>query len=202
MKTTLSLVLVSMILISGCGTNTPGRVPGNNNTGGPVSTPEKKLQMQGAEYIVLDGAALTAEDSSVSGTGKIILKDSLPEEDSHYSLSFTLKDGGSLALVSHSNASLENGVSFIFGRNANTLTATLKVGSESYDLSEDFTSVNASTLQNFEIEVHGHGHLIVGLGNAKLEYSFSTKVPGRLWGLSLKDVTVTKAQASKATEEQ
>jgi len=190
-----------MFLISGCGTNTPGRAPGNNNTGGPVATPDKKLQMQGAEYIVLDGAALLTEETSLSGTGKIILKDSLPEEDSHYSLTFSVKDGGNLALVSHANSKLENGVSFILGRIGSKLTVTLKVGSEEYDLSEDFSGVDASLNQNFEVEVHGHGHLMVLLGTTKLEYAFSTKVSGRLWGLSLKDATVTKAQASKATEE-
>lgn len=184
-------ILALSYLMGGCGTNTPGRSDNPSNPG-------KKLEMQGAEYVLLEAGNLQT-DGKLSGTGKVVFVEPR-EEDNHYSLAFFLKEGGSLSLVSNATKELASGAILKFTRTGSQLGMFLIVGSESYDISSDFSTVNAETPQAFEMEIHAHGHVIIWLGTERFEYAFTTRVPGRLWGLILSDAEVTTARASGASE--
>lgn len=189
---TVLFLMVSFALVR-CGENTPGsQGPGVSNQG---------FSLNGLEYMMLDKGTLEATDLSLSGTGSIIFKEARSDEDNSYTLGFSLKDKGQVVLITNANSKLAGGANLAFARDGSQLVVTLTVGSESYDISSDFSSIDAAGALNFTVEVHGHGHVVTQVGADKLEYSFTTKIPGRLWGLSIKDATITKAVAGKATEE-
>jgi len=186
------LLVAGLLLMAGCG-------------GSPKSSqnPIDVYRLNGIEYGVLDKGSLDFSDTRISGKGTLIFKDPAKSDDNNYALTFSLEEGGSLTLVANSDAKLAEGVRYTFSRTGSRLKVVLSAGaSETYDVSETFAAVPASSLPLMEIDVHGHGHSIVWAAGNKLdEFAFTTRVTGRLWGLRLDKATVTQAKIGKAKEE-
>jgi hypothetical protein len=181
------LSLLFLLLFVSCGTNTPGRKV-------TVST------LQGLDYLVLEGEQLETSSSSIKGTGKILFKAARPDEDSRFLFDFALEDSGSFKLVSNTNNSMTTGPSLLFQRAGEKLSVFLRIGPEDYDISADFTDINASQSLSWIGEIHAHGHVILLVNGNRYEYAFNAKPTDRLWGLELKSATVTKLAAKKAEE--
>src|SRR6478735_8221492 len=88
-----------------------------------------KGSFNGHAYIVADGDdTLDRSENLISGSGSIVFNaplDQIPSKD-NFSLAFSVKDGGSLELIVHSDNGLAHGVSILFDRAGTKLSATLK----------------------------------------------------------------------------
>lgn len=172
---------------------------GNSSGGGDAI---ELAKLNGVEYGLLDKAGLTVTPASVTGTGSIIIREPRPADDSNYALAFALQPGGSVKLVTNSDRKLATGVTLTFTRPATgTLKVVLAIGSEKFDISGDFDSIAVDQPIVLDADVHAHGHAIVWAGGAENEYAFTTRVAGKLWGLTLDKATVTDARATKAKEQ-
>ena len=98
---------------------------------------------------------------------------------------------------------LESAIKTRLTRKGDALKVEVLVGNERKDVSADFTAIKASAPLKFDIDVHGHGHVIfLGMGENPPEVGFSTRVPGRFWGLVLDRVSsLTKAKAGNKKHE-
>lgn len=164
--------------------------------------PGATLKLNGAEYQVMGGGAVKSSESSVAGTGTILFKQALPEEDNNYALEFALEDGGSVTLIADADDSLKGGANLTFLREGKALKVKLVAGKTNDDLSGDFTTVDASVPLKISVDVHGHGHLIIWVGDGEeQEFAFNAKVAGLRWGLTLDKSTVTAAKPGEAHEE-
>jgi hypothetical protein len=177
-----------LLCISSCGTNTPGRNIKTSQLAG------------GLEYMMLEEGDLKSDGQSVSGTGKLIFKSPRPSEDSNYTFTIRVKDGGKVTLLSNADKNLSAGVSHIFGKAADKPSLVLSVGAESYDLSGDLTGLAFEESLSIEIDVHAHGHTILWVQGQKFEYAFSTRLPGKFWGFELSDATISQVAVGPAKE--
>ena len=90
------------------------------------------------------------------GTGRVRFVQDLGGVDTavNYVLTFSLEESGKLSLISHANASLENGLEIMFQRTGSTLTVNAKAGRVTDDWSSFFTSINASQTMKISVDVH------------------------------------------------
>jgi len=183
MKTILLSTVLAALVIVGCGKT--------ETKPNPIST----SKLNGVEYVPLDKAALAMNDGGVGGTGSLVFRTPRPK-DNNYQLTFLLKPGGSVTLVTNADNALKGGANLKFSRtNDNKLSVTLSAGAKSFDLSADFTTYNAGSDVTLQFDVHEHGHVIhFEKGAEKNEYAMD-KVAGTFWGLMLDQALVTNAVA-------
>lgn len=165
------------------------------------------FQLNGVSYTLVDETTLKHDSSSISGSGSIIVISPVSGTSSKdsYSLEFTLADGGSLTLVTHSNEQLKDGLNLTFSRKGQSLTGVTQVGntsSASFSLSD---IDNASGKIELQIDVHNNespAHVLIWTGSNFAEASaiYNSESPGpnspgngagTLWGLILSNATVT-----------
>jgi hypothetical protein len=132
-----------------------------------------------------------------------------------YALDFTLADGGSLTLVSHSLNDLSGGWQLRFerhGSGSGSLRVTLRAEGASADASPTFAGFDASGPLKFQVDVHNQENPARALlWSRALSDDFSPALvvfdtdsarnsPGQgtgpHWGLRLKNATVTRADLS------
>lgn len=193
MTRTIALTIFASIL-GGCG---------GSDKGGSQSPVAPGLStLAGVEFGMIEKGTLELKDNALSGSGSVLFRAPLTNEDNNFALTFSLAENGSLTLVTNANNQLSDGARYVFTRQTgNKLKAELKVGSESYDVSEAFAAIKADAIPLVEIDIHGHGHSVVWADGKQLdEFAFSTKVPGRFWGLKLVNATVASAKAGKAKD--
>ena len=149
----------------------------------------------GLEYKTLSGA-IDSDGERVFGSGRLIFRMPRPADDSNFAFTASLSPKGSATLISNSDRSLSSGVRLKFARRENdSLGVELRVGSESFDVSEDFDGISAAQPLTVSVDVHAHGHALVWISGKELEYAFSTRVAGKLWGMELAEASVSKASA-------
>ncbi|MBY0371945.1 hypothetical protein K2X33_14765 [bacterium] len=185
-----SLLLTAILIaVSGCGSESSG--------------PKSQLQtLNGVEYLPLEGAVLKSGDSLIEGSGKILFRKPLTDEDNNFDLSFKLGQSGSLCLIALSDDSLKTGLNVCFATAQNgALQVTLKDGnSPANDISDKFAATSSGDL-SVSMDVHGHGHLVFWLnGGEEVELPFMSRPTGTLWGLSLSDAAVKSAVQGPAKE--
>ncbi len=186
----------------------------STNAGGHRISPPTQagttVQVGGAQISPLKEYSIIGENSlqtisggGVSGNGRLVFSQQLKSDDNNYALSFSLQPEGSLTLLAGTDSSLGNGASLQFLRRSdNKLAVQLTRGPESFDLSSEFTSVATTGALNIEIDVHGHGHLIVWVGTTQIgEYAFALPLTQRFWGLALDRAQVTKADVGPSKVE-
>jgi len=172
-------------------------VPGPGPGPGPTA-----LSLNGAEYQVLGQGDLKSTATSVTGTGVVVFKNALKQDDNNFDLRFSLEDAGALTLIGSADAQLKGGAEISFAREGKALKVKLSAGGQVDDLSEEFTQYNAEGELHISVDIHEHGHLIVWVGEGEeQEYSFTAKLAGLQWGLSLNKASVTGAKDDKAKEE-
>jgi len=192
--------ILILVLVTACG-------------GGP--NPDKDSQrsipsfqnISGEKFTILASKeSLSMDHGTISGAGSLRFSEDLGGVDTgfNYVLTFSLEDSGELTLVSHSNASLEHGLEFIFKRVGTKLMVHAKAGSITDDWSSFFTSFDASQIMKIAIDVHNNEsvtHVIFWNDlistNAQVLDSGSDvngspgKGYGQNWGLKLKSSTIT-----------
>ncbi len=179
-------------------------VAGLGGCGGAKQQSSPTLEVQrlnGLEYGILEKGTLVPTATSVAGSGRVIFRDPRPNADSNYSTAFSLEEGGAVMLTTNADNRLGAGVNLSFAREKKVLKVVLAVGGESYDLSPNYTMVDAAKPVSVEVDVHGHGHAVVWLGGTKEQYAFKTRVAGSFWGLGLIKANVTRAVAGKPIEQ-
>jgi hypothetical protein len=218
MKTKMSLISLSLLLIltacGGGGQKTPALTGSTHRFG------SQQLSVLGESSRLSIGAA------SLQGTGAVLFTSRFPEVRSGGSvaLNFSLEDGGSLTLISHSDSSLENGYELEF-RRLGTGTGSLKVSLRAQGNTRDtvnnfgqdvFSGIDASLPMKLQIDVHNNespAHVMVwsrlitddfsetaAILNTEDEIEKSNGSPGigsgTSWGLKLNRANVTGAEPS------
>lgn len=176
----------------------------------------------------LGGGSLQVGGGELSGTGSVLAANSMRnvEEETSYSLNFSLNDGGSLTLVSHSNSSLESGYEMRFSR-VGSGPGSMRVSVTASGITKDtrnamsvdvFGGLDASVPIRVQVDVHnGESPAHVLLWTLPLTATFtkesslfdtgdemdkSNGSPGKgsgfHWGLELDRATVRLAERSEA----
>jgi len=160
-----------------------------------------------AAYVVVNAGDLQRSDALLKGSGSVAFKDPIGVISSKkdYVLSFSLDDGGSLALVAHGDEHLQNGIEVTLSRAAGTLTATLSSGGKSA-APKVLGGVNAATAMTINVDVHNDespAHILIWSGSdfaedkALLNSEEDGATPGQgratYWGLLLTKASVTAA---------
>lgn len=113
-----------------------------------------------------DSGGLSVNPGSLQGTGAVVFSSQFPEARSGGSvaLNFSLEDGGSLTLVSHSDSSLGNGFELEFrrlGTGAGSLQVRLRAQGNVRDTVNNFgqdvfSGIDASLPMKLQIDVHNN----------------------------------------------
>lgn len=202
MKLRKALYFLTLLTTISCG----GSSSSNNDSGSlPLS------------YSVLSNTSLTQADSNVSGSGSLVFSSPLASVtgESHFTVTSSIEDGGSLKLVVYSDAQLSSGVELLISRSGSTATASVTVpgSTSSTDVSSQLSSVlNDVITGSFTLRVDMHngeqpGHILVWvadksatLGDASLSEELGNGA-GTYWGLSLNQATVTDVSVGNAQHE-
>jgi len=174
------------------------------------------------------GGSLQVQGGELSGTGAVLAQNSMRnvEEETSYALNFSLNDGGSLTLVSHSNSSLESGYEMRFSRvgsGPGSLRVSLTASGNTRDTRnamnvDVFGGLDASEPIRLQVDVHNGespAHVLLwtlpltssfteesSLFNTGDEIDKSNGSPGKgsgfHWGLELDRATVRLAERSEA----
>ena len=135
------------------------------------SAGEVTENFQGISYVGKDTTNLTANETSLSGTGKIGLNQPLGEINSESKIvaSFYLEDAGSITFHTYADDNLENGLDIVFTRTGTELEVKMLAdGSEvilfdeehsededhDHEEEHDGLDIDASTVINLKIDVH------------------------------------------------
>lgn len=190
-KSVLVFALVALSLIGGCGDK--------SSFSGPNAVAIKKLGS--LEYGVIGGNVVTT-DGSISGSGTVLFKNPLPEEDNHFALTVTLAAGAKITVATNTDNTLKTGVALTLARSANDkIVAHMITANENTDVSAVFTDVDSTKAFQVEYEVHPHGHMIFPTRDPIEEFDFTTRPTGKFWGLMLENATVSAAVISKVQDE-
>lgn len=175
----------------------------SNNTSNPGP-----YQIHGVDYATITTGTLQHRESSIEGSGSLIIITPLASISSKesYTLQFTLKDGGSLTLVTHSNNLLSSGLTMTFSRSGSALSGLTQAG---ITLSTPFllAGIDASGTIQLQIDVHNDespAHILVWSGSNFIEEAalYNSEDPGlnaagngagTYWGLVLSNAKVTEA---------
>jgi hypothetical protein len=111
----------------------------------------------GQSYYVVESDDLELNESILKGSGAIVFASPLNaiQSQDNFAVEFTIAEGGSLALVTHSNSSLAEGLTVQFDRAGTELIATLKAdGSGTTD--NVLSGIDASGLVSLSVDVHNN----------------------------------------------
>jgi hypothetical protein len=185
------------------------------------ATPGSQAQF-GSQQVNIVSGSLTS-GSSLAGTGSALFAKDYGsfKTGGSYALDFSLQEGGSLTLVSHSDSSLTSGWEITFRRQG-TGPGSLKVVITAQGITRDtnnsagmdvFAGLDASGPLKFQVDVHNNEtptHALVwsrllgdnfGTELALLDTEENDNSPGigigTRWGLRLDRATVTKADESE-----
>ncbi len=179
---------LALVAFTGCGKSASEPLAG------------QKLEIDA--YNLFDRGTLVTTDAGVAGTGRLLFKLPVPYDDNNYALKFSLKPGGSLTLEAGTTDQMLRGLTLTFSRTVgDTFEVKLAVDTETKDLSAHFAGVSAAEPLSLEIDVHEHAHMMIWVnGGEEQNHVFGKKPQGTLWGLSLKDASVTKAKVGEAKD--
>lgn len=196
MRRFIPAVLLLVTTLSGCDGSSGGDAGGST---------EGKLGP--APYLVVNAGDLERTEFLLKGSGSVAFKDPIGEISSKkdYALSFSLDDGGSLALVAHGDEKLQNGVEVTLSRAGSALSATLSAGGKKA-VPKVLKDVDATTAMTVNIDVHNDespSHILLWSGSdfaeekALLNSEEDGPTPGQgsatFWGLVLTKANVTSA---------
>lgn len=171
-------------------------------------------KLDGSEYIALEEGQLTHDNDHVAGSGKLVFNAPLGEtaSGSHFRLTFTVEDGGSMTLTTYATNELEDGVMIVMARSGAKLDVTLSVAAETQDLSAAFAAIDANEEIALAFDVHNDeapahilawfakdatGDLAETLEDKALLNTEDQPSPGNgagvYWGLALNRAVVTTA---------
>ena len=167
---------------------------------GPGQPSSENPRLSGQEYKVISGDLKSSADA-VEGTGALVFRLPLPDEDNNYNLTFDLKEGSEVTLVSQADASLSTGIQFMFFRKNGKLEGRIIDGAKDTVVTEDMPTLSATATVNAVLDIHGHGHIIFFDGDAESQFEFLSRPTGKFWGLKLKDASVKGAVLSKPKHE-
>jgi hypothetical protein len=207
MKTLHALIALALLAALGC----------KKDEDKTTAMPQGSLGNQ--TYYVVESSDLELGESALQGSGSIIFASPLNAVASqdNFALEFTVKEGGSLALVTHSDGSLAQGLTLLFERSGTELIASLKAdGSGTAD--HILNGVDASGPISLAVDVHNNEsptHVLIwnaalgafGEEDALYNSEDDAEAPGvgkgTLWGLVLRDAEITSATRGepKFTEE-
>lgn len=175
----------------------------SNNTSATHS-----YQFHGVEYGTISDGTLEHRGSSIEGSGSLIFISPLAGISSKesYALQFTLAEGGSLSLITHSNSRLDSGLTILFSRSGSVLSGITQVGN-TVSTSFNLTGIDASGTISLQIDVHNDespAHILAWTGSnfAETAALYNSEDPGlnaagngagTYWGLVLSNATVTQA---------
>ena len=170
----------------------------------------------GSKYTKVESGTLQQSGKTLSGTGRIVFNDPLTEVGSNknFDLSFSLEDGSSFTLITHSTNKLEQGVEVRFSRQGTSLKVTFRVQGSENDVSDAFLDVVASGPLRFFVDAHNSespAHFLIWKGDATSfdeenallnSESDGMAVPGNgsgnFWGMSLENATLIEAAVGDA----
>lgn len=144
---TASFRLLAAIALSlnaqGCGKSSSG------------SSPVTEKTLDGKTYIVSDSGTLTSTPEELTGTGSVIFKEPVGEigSNKNYALTFTVEEGHSLQLLSHSSNKLAGGVFVKLNRDAAKLSLTLSAGGKE-TAPKVLEGIDASAEISLWIDIH------------------------------------------------
>ncbi|MDC4227742.1 MAG: hypothetical protein MPW14_09330 [Candidatus Manganitrophus sp.] len=183
--------------------------------GGDDDNGSTTLSLDGAGYVVITPGSLQHNSDNVAGSGSIVFNDPLSgvATKHSYALNFTLADGGSLTLVSHSSNQLANGINIVMTRSGAVLSVLIQAGGNQTDASPSFTDVDATQPIGLQIDVHNDetdqgAHLLAWTGqsfdegdaifNSEDTGGSPGNGSGSFWGLILQNATVNTAEVGDA----
>jgi hypothetical protein len=197
------VVLSSLLFAFGCGEGSKQESSGGDGTFG------------GKAYQIVANEGLNGSDEEIKGSGSVLFRDPLGEVAGNKSvaLDFSLEDGGSLALVTFADTTLQNGSRITFVRSGATLSAGLEIGSQKTD-ARTLSGVDASGVMSLVIDVHNSEtplHTLVW-NRGVSSYTSSTsiydseasqvQIQGNgiapYWGVTLVKGTLSKASVTEA----
>lgn len=210
------LFTCTIFLFSGCGRDNQRKPAGES------------IALGSQAFSRLGGGNLEVGGGTLSGTGSVVAVTSMRnvEEDTSYNLNFSLKDGGSLTLISHSNSSLGSGFEMKFrriGSGPGSLRVTVTASGNSKDTRnamgvDVFGGIDASRPLKVQLDIHNRenpSHVLLwtmpltaifseesALFNTGDEIDKSNGSPGKgkgfHWGLVLDRAIVGAADRSEA----
>lgn len=188
-------VLITAALV-GCGGGSGGSDAG-----------EAEGKLGDAAYVVVNAGDLEYNASLIRGSGRVAFNEPIGVIGSkkNYALSFSLEDGGALALVAHGNTKLQNGVEVTLSRAAGTLQAALSSGCKS-TAPKVLDGVNAAAAMTINIDIHNDEsppHILIWSGsdfaedkallNSEEDGAILEQGSATFWGLILTKASVTAA---------
>lgn len=203
-------IAISAFVLSACGGDYKEPIPSGAMT------------QFGSQQVTILSGSLTS-GGSLAGTGSVLFSKNYDgyKTGGSYALDFTLDEGGSLTLVSHSNSALASGWEMIFKRQGSG-PGSLKVILLAQGISRDtnnsrdidvFAGMDAAGPLKFQIDVHNNetpAHSVTWsrlLGEdfrkelAILDTAENDNSPGigtgTRWGLRLDRANVTRAEDSE-----
>ena len=170
-------------------------------------------------YYVLEAEGLERNETQLQGSGALVFASPLNaiQSQDNFALEFTLGEGGSLALVTHADSGLSDGLTVQFERAGTELISRLTAdGSGTGD--NVLSGVDASGPISLAVDVHNNEtptHVLIwnavkgtyaedeALYNSEDDADAPGVGKGTLWGLVLRNAVVTKVTRGepKFTEE-
>lgn len=205
----LTLLFASSALLTACGGNYKEPVAAGATT-----------QLGSQKVTVLDGTVTGGGE--LRGTGGVLFDSSYPavREGGSYALDFSLADGGSLTLVSHSDSALGGGWEMEFVRNGagpGSLRVTISAQGAQRDTLNSggvdvFAGLDASQPLRLQVDVHNNespAHALVWSRRLGEDFSEAAALlnteendnspglgAGTRWGLRLRNAAVSRADLS------
>jgi hypothetical protein len=157
----------------------------------------------GQTYYVVEAGDLERSDSVLRGSGAIVFASPLNEIESqdNFALEFTVDDRGSLALVTHANNALGQGLTVRFER-AGTELVTILSADGAGTTDHVLSGMDASGTLALSVDVHNNetpAHVLIwsdasgswdedaALYNSESDADAPGKGKGSLWGLVLRN---------------
>jgi hypothetical protein len=170
-------------------------------------------------YYVVEAGDLERGEKLLKGSGAVVFASPLNaiQSQDNFDLEFTIAEGGSLSLVTHSDSSLSDGLTVQFERAGTELIASLKAdGAGTGD--NVLSGVDASGPISLSVDVHNNetpAHVLIwnavngsyeeseALYNSEDDADAPGVGKGTLWGLVLRNATLSKVERGepKFTEE-
>jgi hypothetical protein len=194
------ILLISLALIS-CGRRT---VEGNN---------QPELNITSATFKTVGDSKVQVVKETLKGDGLVVATTPLKngkDANYNYQLKFTLKENGSLKVLSHAQppiqengryTALKGGIAIYFVRAGEQLRMNVS-GKEIAP--QKLKSIKASEVLNISLDVHnnedhkGESHIALILSDGNTVEVHGTKGAGNYWGLELNQAEVLEASTSNA----
>ncbi len=201
---------------TGLGAGTPGN--GTDSSESKALAAGDALTAFGLSARVVTSNTLEGSSSSLSGSGAVVFAQSLESIDSqkNFSLTVSLEDAGSAALVANAGTDLTGGIELVLTRSANTLNAVLRGPEGDRDVTSKFAALNASGTLMFSMDIHNNetpAHILVwDASKPESDPSYllldsegdALETPGAgsgvFWGLRLSNARISGAGVGPAKE--